>query len=340
MNLKPLTEQVVVVMGASSGIGRETALRFGRAGARVVVAARSADSLEALAEEIRRQGGQAVAVTADTAVFEQVKAVADRAVEAFGRLDTWVHVAGVGLWARFEETTPEEWARVIDVNLNGQAYGAMAALPHLRRAGGGALIHVSSVEALLALPYQSAYGASKHGIHAFLRALRLELKKEGVPISVTEVMPNGTDTPLFDQGRTRIGVKPRPFAPVYEPSVTAEAILRAAEHPVEEVVAGSAGVGALMLNRLTPKAYEAFMLKMGFRMQETEERKPDTAPSNLFRPLGTSAIPGSFDGMTRRNSLYTWLELRPAVKQGLLLAAVGGLALLAGAGRRRGRAGG
>src|SRR5215212_5628116 len=147
VHLKPVEEQVVALMGASSGIGREAALRFAKQGAKVVVSARGEEGLDSLAEEIRREGGEGTPMVADTSDFEQVKAVADRAVEEYGRLDTWVHLAAVGLFATFEQTTPEEFERVIDVNLMGQVYGAMAALPHLKREGRGALIHISSVEA-------------------------------------------------------------------------------------------------------------------------------------------------------------------------------------------------
>src|ERR687894_1432376 len=201
MQLKPVDEQVVALMGASSGIGRESALRFARRGAKVVVSARGEDGLASLVDEIRSEGGQATYVVADTSEFEQVKAVADRAVEEHGRLDTWVHLAGVGLFATFEQTTPEEFARVIDVNLMGQVYGAMAALPHIKREGRGALIHISSVEAKRSFPLHSAYGASKHGIDGFLKALRLELKHERWLISVSQVMPATINTPFFDKGR-------------------------------------------------------------------------------------------------------------------------------------------
>ena len=167
MQLKPIEEQVVVLMGASSGIGRETALRFARKGAKVMVSARGEEGLDSLVEEIRAEGGEATAVVADTSDFGQVEAVVDRAVEQYGRLDTWVHLAAVGLFATFEQTTSEEFERVVDVNLMGQVYGAMAALPHLKREGRGALIHISSVEAKRSFPFHSAYGASKHGIDGF-----------------------------------------------------------------------------------------------------------------------------------------------------------------------------
>jgi len=137
MRLKPIEEQVVVLMGASSGIGREAARRFARKGAKVVVSARGEDGLNSLVEEIRDEGGEATTAIADTSEFDQVEAVAEHAAEEYGTLDTWVHLAAVGLFATFEETTPEEFARVVDVNLMGQVYGAMAALPHIKREGRG-----------------------------------------------------------------------------------------------------------------------------------------------------------------------------------------------------------
>ena len=136
-------------------------------------------------KEIQAESGEATSVGAVVSKFDQVKAVADRAVEEYGRLDSWVHLAAVGLFATSQQTTPEEFERVIDVNLMGQVYGAMAALPHIKREGRGFLIHISSVEAKRSFPLHSAYGASKHGIDRFLKALRLELKHERWPISVS-----------------------------------------------------------------------------------------------------------------------------------------------------------
>ena len=153
-SLKPIEQQVAVIMGASSGIGRATALRFAEEGARLVVAARGETGLESLVNEIRAMGGEATAVTADVTDFAQTQAVAQSAVDRYGRLDTWVHLASVSLYATFEETTPEEVKQVVDVNLIGMVHGVKAALPHLRREGRGALILVSSIEAERALPLQ------------------------------------------------------------------------------------------------------------------------------------------------------------------------------------------
>jgi NAD(P)-dependent dehydrogenase (short-subunit alcohol dehydrogenase family) len=320
VQLKPVGEQVVVLMGASSGIGRETALRFARKGAKVVASARGEEGLDSLVQEIRDTGGEAIAVPADTSEFDQVKAVADRAVEEYGRLDTWVHLAAVGLFATFEQTTPEEFRRVIDVNLMGQVYGAMAALPHLKREGRGALIHISSVEAKRSFPFHSAYGASKHGIDGFLEALRVELKHEGWPISVTQVMPGTINTPFFDKGRTKLGVKPVGVPPIYEPETVANLILYAAENPTRDLVSGGAAQALIINQRLSPRLLDAILAtRAGFSPQKTDEPRAEDDPDNLYAPIGGhDTAKNGFRALSR--SLYNWLEMHPVVRRG---AAVG-----------------
>jgi len=310
-------------MGASSGIGRETALRFAERGAKVVVSARSEPGLHSLVEEIRGEGGEATAVVAEVTDFEQVKAVADRAVEEYGRLDTWVHLAAVGLFATFEQTTPEEFERVIDVNLMGQAYGAMAALPHLKREGRGAMIHVSSMGAKRSVPLQSAYCASKHGIDGFLEALRVELKHEGWPISVTQVMPGTINTPFFDKARTKLGVKPVAPPPIYQPNIVADAILHAAENPARDLVVGGAAKAVILSQAISPRLLDILLEIRGFEVHYTREPKSEDAPANLFEPIeGHNAVEGSFRDRAHLRSLYNWLELRPTVKR---VAVVGGV---------------
>lgn len=313
MELKPVHQQVVAIMGASSGIGRETALQFARSGAQLVVAARSGEGLATLIEEIALAGGTASHIVADTTIFEQVQAVADKAVQLYGRLDTWIHAAAVNLYATFEQTTPEEFARVIDVNLMGQVYGAMAALPHLRREGRGALIHVSSVEARRSFPYHSAYAASKHGIDGFLEAVRVELMHEQLPISITNIMPASINTPLFNKSRTKIGVKPQGLPPFYQPQSVAEAILYAAAHPTRELVVGSAGQTMLLLQKFAPSLMDALLDRVGFQLQHTQEPKPEQAPDNLFEPMADDRVEGDFSGQARP-SLSSWLNIHPAAK--------------------------
>lgn len=215
MHLKPIAQQVVVVVGASSGIGRETALRFASQGAKVVFSARSESALLSLSDEILRLGGDATAVIADVSMFEQVQAIADKAVAIYGRIDTWVHASATAVFSTFDRLTPEEFKRVIDVSLMGQVYGAMVALPHLKREGRGSLIHISSMEGRRSLPFQSAYSSAKHGVEGFLESLRVELAHEGLAINVTSIKPSVINTPFYNKGKTKLGVKPTGIPPYY-----------------------------------------------------------------------------------------------------------------------------
>jgi NAD(P)-dependent dehydrogenase (short-subunit alcohol dehydrogenase family) len=287
MNAKPIQEQVVVVMGASSGIGREAAKRFAARGAKVIVSARGVDGLASLVGEIADAGGAARAIPADVTDFAAVRAVADGAVADHGRLDTWVHVAAVGLWATFDDTTVEEFRRVVEVNLLGQVNGAKAALPHLRREGRGALVHVSSIEARRAFPFHAAYAAAKHGIDGFLEALRVELRHDGVPISVTQILPGTIDTPIFDKARTKVGYKPMGAPPAYQPGTVADMILHAAEHGGRDYFAGGAARFFALQQRMSPRMLDAVLAtRLGWRSLMTREPKPEGAPDNLYEPIG------------------------------------------------------
>jgi NAD(P)-dependent dehydrogenase (short-subunit alcohol dehydrogenase family) len=313
--LKPVPDQVVVVMGASSGIGRATAARFAEEGARVVVAARGEAGLRSLVAEIGANGGQACAEVADVTDPAQMRRVAQRAVTEYGGLDTWVHAAAVLLVAPFEQTTPEEFQRVIDVNLMGQVHGAMAALPHLKRRG-GALIHISSMGAKRGVPLQTAYCASKHGIDGFVETLRMEVQRADLPISVTNVMPATINTPLFDQARTKIGVKPVAPPPIYQPDVVVDAVLYAAEHPVRDFVVGGSAKALIVGEGLAPRLVDAVLVRFGFEAHDTGEPKPADAPDNLFAPLDAyNTVRGGFDASAWPRSLYTSLQRQPLVKR-------------------------
>lgn len=329
MQLKPIAQQVVVVCGASSGIGRETARQFAARGAKVVVAARSQEGLDSAVDEIKAQGGEAIGVPTDVTKFDQVKTLAEKAVERYERIDTWVHLAAVSIYATFEQTRPEEFKQVIDVNLTGQAFGAMAALPFLRREGRGALIHVSSVEARRALPFQSAYAASKHGIDGMLEALRMELKHEGLPISVTNIMPASINTPFFNKARTKLGVKPRGVPPFYDPEVVAEAILFAAEHPTRDLIVGGAGKLVELGQRISPSLMDFLLSFTTFKMQRSKEPKPADAPNNMFKPInGYNQVEGDFKNQTFQHSTYNTLK-QNSVAKGLLAGTfIGASALL------------
>lgn len=328
MQLKPINQQVVAVVGASSGIGRETALQFARRGAKLVVSARSQPGLESLVNEIEQMGGAVMAVPADVAVFDQVKAIADKTVEQYGRLDTWVHAAATGVLAPFDQITPEEFQRVINVSLMGQVYGAMTALPHLKREGRGALIHISSVEGLRSMPLQSPYSAAKHGLEGFLEALRVELEHEGMPISVTSVKPSVINTPFYNHVRTKLGVKPTGIPPYYQPKLVTDAILYTAEHPTRDFIVGDVGKVLDLLQRVSPQLVDALLLLIAFPGQRTSEPKFEDAPDNLFEPMpGYDRVEGDFSHLTIP-SFLDWFDRNPALKWGAI-AGIAALALLA-----------
>jgi NAD(P)-dependent dehydrogenase (short-subunit alcohol dehydrogenase family) len=328
IQLKPIQDQVVAIIGASSGIGRVTALQFAQRGAKLVVSARSELGLNSLVEEITLAGGEAIAIRGDVADFEQVKAIADKTVQYYGRLDTWVHLAATAVIGPFEKTTPEEFKRVIDVNLMGQVYGAMAALPHLRQEGRGALIHVTSLEARRSLPLQSSYSASKHGVEGFLESLRVELNHEGVPISVTNVMPATINTPFYNKARTKLGVQPTGIPPYYQPDLVADAILYVAEHPMREFIVGDVGRILDLMQKLSPQLLDTILQTVGLDGQRTNKDKSEEDANNLYQPAPEyDRVEGDYSHLSIP-SLSDWLEMNPIAKWGAI-AGLGALAFLA-----------
>jgi NAD(P)-dependent dehydrogenase (short-subunit alcohol dehydrogenase family) len=337
MKLKSISEQVAVILGASSGIGRETALRFADRGAKVVVAARGERALTSLVDEITTRGGEAISVVCDVADVAQVEAVAGAAVRRFGRIDTWVNAAAVAVYAPFEETTVEEFRRIFEVNVMGQVHGAKAALPRLREAGGGSIIGISSVEAVVSIPLHSAYAASKHAVDGMLDALRRELLAEGAPISVTSIKPASINTPFFNNARTKIGVKPQGPPPVYQPSVVADCVLYAAENPVRDLYAGGAAKMLATSQMLTPGDVDETLSRVGMLAQRTREPRSADAPNNLYAPLNDARVEGDFSDQAVAFSPYTWLETNPLARTVATAVILGGATWLLSKGERNDR---
>ncbi|HYW22055.1 MAG TPA: SDR family oxidoreductase [Nodularia sp. (in: cyanobacteria)] len=334
MQLKPINQQVVAVVGASSGIGRETALKFAQRGAKVVVSARSEPGLKSLVEEIRGLGGEAIYTIADVSDFQQVKAIADKTVAEYGRLDTWVHTAATGVIAPFEKITPEEFERVVDVTLMGQVYGAMAALPYLKQEGRGSLIHISSMEGRRSLPLQSPYSAAKHGLEGFLEALRVELQHEKLPINVTSILPSTINTPFYNKIRTKLGVKPTGIPPYYEPKIVTDAILYVAEHPMRDFIVGDTGKVLDLLQRISPELVDAILLAIAFPGQRTNEPKSEDAPDNVFTAIPDyDRIEGDFRNLSIP-SFLDWWDMNPTFKWGAVALGVVGVAAFLGGWRK------
>jgi short-subunit dehydrogenase len=332
--LRPLSEQVAVVTGASSGIGRATAIEFGRRGASVVLAARNTSALEAAAREVEAAGGahaRTLVVQTDVADSAQVFRLAESAASHFGRIDTWVNNAAVSEYGTVEEISLAEIERIVQVNLLGTIYGMRAALPHLKRAGGGAIINVGSVLSDRAVPLQSTYCATKHAVKGFTEAVRLELERERTGVHLTLIKPAVINTPYYNHARTRMSVEPRAMFPVYEPALVAEAILYAAEHPVRDIVCGDGGKVLTVLQRISPSLVDRLMLLGGaaFKLQQRDE--PPRPGDNLFTPMREAgAVTGEYTHRSTTFSPFTrHLEPYPNRKRLLLAAAAfGAFALL------------
>jgi short-subunit dehydrogenase len=333
---KPLAEQVVVITGASQGIGRETALQLAMRGTSVVLAARNEEALRELSRQVERLGGAAEPVVTDVADPEDVDRLARRAIERFGRIDTWVNNAAVSIYATVEQLEPDEMEQLVRVNLLGQMYGARAAIPHMKRSGGGTIINVGSALSERAIPLQSAYVASKHGLQGFTEALRMELMHEDAGIEVVLILPSSINTPLFSFARSKLGVQPMPVPPVYEPRVVAKAICHAAEHGGREIVVGGAGKLLTIGQWLSPSLLDRYMLQGGRLFEQQRTDRPDDRRDNLFEAsTGPGSTTGEFGARSKSTSLYTTLlELHPNRKR-LAVAAllVGVLAMVRRIGR-------
>jgi NAD(P)-dependent dehydrogenase (short-subunit alcohol dehydrogenase family) len=309
MPKKPLSEQVLVVTGASSGLGRAIARLAGERGAKVVVTARNEEALANCVAEIERSGSEALAVPADATDQEQVQRVVAEAVERFGRIDTYVANAIVTVYAEAKRLEPEELRRVWEVNFFGAVYGYWAALPHLR-ASRGTFLHVSSALAYRGIPLQAAYCSSKAGLRAFFESARVEEQKAGTGVAISLVLPGAINTPQFDRARQKIGYQPQPVPPIYEPEPFAEATLHCAEHPVRELPISWGAQKLLWGQKLSPRAGDWILRRNGWKSQHTGETKPLDAPDNLFDTLpGDPGAHGRFDGRSRDSTLWTRLRL-------------------------------
>lgn len=331
--LKPVSQQVVVITGASSGIGLTTARRFADRGARVVLAARDGGELSEIAREIRERGGDAIACPTDVASYEQVEALGRAAVEHYGRIDTWVNDAAVAVYARAQDIPIDEFRRIMDVDFFGQVYGVRVALPHISSQGAGAIICIGSVESERALPLHSAYSAAKHALKGFVDALRVELQHDGSEVQLTLIKPSSVNTPFFDHALTRTGKRPRPIAPVYSPTLVADAIVHCAEHRQRDLVIGGGGAFLAAMDAVAAPLVDRVLARRGIEAQQAEEERSPSAPNNLYAPIdGDHRERGDFP--ERRFSVYTWMRMHPRTTAGLA-ATVGAIGVAASRRDRR-----
>jgi NAD(P)-dependent dehydrogenase (short-subunit alcohol dehydrogenase family) len=307
---RPLAEQVVVVAGASSGIGRAVARAAGARRARVVVSARNAEALERAVEEIDAAGGEGLAVPGDASSEVDAQSLCARAVERFGRIDTFVATVMVTVYAEAEQLEEEELRRVLDVNFLGRARAFRAALPYLK-ASRGTFVDVNSGLAYRGIPLQAAYCASKAAARVYFESARVELERAQAGVDVCLILPGGINTPQFDRGRQKLGLQPQPVPPIYQPEVVAGAVLRCAERPERELPVTWAAQKLLWGQKLSPRTGDLVLLRNGWTGQTTGEPKPVDSPDNLWETLpGDPGAHGRFDDRARGSSAWTAARLK------------------------------
>ena len=327
MKLKKLEEQVIVITGASSGIGLVTARMAAKRGARVVLNARNEEALRSVSEEINAHGGHSCYVAGDVGRFRDVEKIAGEAFRQFGGFDTWVNNAGVSIYGPVLDQALEDQRRLFETNYWGVVHGCLVACAHLRKHG-GALINIGSVLSDIAIPIQGTYCATKHAVKGYTDALRLELEEEGAPISVTLIKPSTIDTPYVHHAKNLMAVEPQNPPPVYAPEPVAEAILHAAEHPERDVYVG--GGGRVLVEaghhvpRLTDKVLEAAM----FDVQKSDRPRVNNRQDSLHSPAEDGEERGGYPGHVMESSVYTKAALHPLIT-GSLIAGLG-LAAFAG----------
>jgi short-subunit dehydrogenase len=325
--LKRLSDQVIVITGASSGIGLTTAEMAARRGASVVLAARSERELTGAADRIRDRGGRAMAVVADVTDPAQVEHIAHRALDEFGRIDTWVNNAGISVYGKLDDVPLEDKRRIFDVTFWGVVHGSEAAVPRLRQRG-GALINVGSILSDLSAPLQGIYSAAKHAVKGYTDALRMELEQAGEPIQVTLIKPGAIDTPYTQHAGNYLAREPKHPSPAYPPEEVAHAILRCAERPMHEVVVGGIPRLQIAMHTLAPRLTERYMERAMPNAQQSDE--PAYSGDSLYAPSGEDygRRRSRRSGRVLRSSLYTRAVVSDAMRAAPIVLAAAAIAAI------------
>ncbi|MGZ3183523.1 MAG: SDR family oxidoreductase [Telluria sp.] len=311
MKLKKLSDQVILITGASSGIGLTTARMAAQHGAKLVLVSRDQDALNQLADELRAAGTEALAVAADVGEQSQVEAAARQAVERFGRIDTWVNNAGVSIYGKHEEVSMEDNHRLFQTNFWGVVHGSLEAVK-LMRERGGSLINLGSEVSDRAIPLQGMYSASKHAVKGFTDSLRMEIEKDRLPISVTLIKPAAIDTMYTVHARNYMDKEPALPPPLYAPELVADAILYAAQHPKRDVFVGGAAKMISVGAHHMPRAFDKYMNATMFRQQQGERFSSASRRDSLHEPNPDTQLQqrAGTNGKVTEHCPYTAVSLR------------------------------
>lgn len=298
---------VIVITGATAGVGRATARAFARQGASIGLIARGRDGLDGARRDVETEGGRGLALQADVADADAIEAAADEIERTYGPIDVWVNNAMTSVFAPLHEMSPAEFRRVTEVTYLGTVYGTMAALRRMRPRDRGAIVQVGSALAYRSIPLQAAYCGAKHAIVGFTDSLRSELIHDGSQVSLVAVHLPGMNTPQFDWGRNKMPKRPQPMPPVYQPEVAAEAIHYAVRNPRRELWLGWVSVETILGQRLTPSWLDSILARKAYDGQQTDEPAPD-GDDNLFSTVdGNFGAHGRFDSGARSTSSELWL---------------------------------
>lgn len=319
--LKKLSDQVMVITGASSGIGLVTARMAAKRGTRLILNARNEAALRRVCDEICQSGGEAYPVAGDVGRLDDVQKLAQEAIRRFGGFDTWVNNAGVSIYGPVLDQSLADQRRLFETNYWGVVHGSRVACAHLR-ARGGALINVGSVLSDIAIPIQGTYCASKHAVKGFTDALRLELEAEGALVTVTLIKPSAIDTPYVQHAKNLLPSEPMNPAPVYAPETVAEAILHCAEHPERDLYVGGAGKMLAEAGHHVPRLMDKLMQSMMINQQQSERPKPANRPDSLHAPSADGEERGQYPGHVAESSVYTKASVHPLIT-GSVIAGLG-----------------
>jgi short-subunit dehydrogenase len=313
--------EVVVITGASAGVGRATAREFAKRGANIGLLARGRDGLEATRREVKEMGGRALTLPTDVADADRVEAAAAEVEEKFGPIDVWINNAMTSVFSPVKEMKPEEFKRVTEVTYLGVVYGTLAALKRMLPRDHGVIVEVGSALAYRGIPLQAAYCGAKHAIQGFVDSLRCELLHDKSNVRVTMVQMPALNTPQFRWVKSRLPHKAQPVPPIFQPEVAARAIYYAAHHDRREMYVGMPTVEAIVGNRIAPGLIDHYLARTGYESQQTDEPADPDRPNNLWEPApGDHGAHGVFDDRSRDHSWQLWADTHRGL---LALAALG-----------------